>query len=345
MRTFVAWHKMPEILYWTADDGIGDADSIFFVFFRRSALKNLFWPMVISGLVLVLIVIPGLLVCWHSRRIPVDRDRRRFLKRAAIYPAALAAAGTYGTQYERCHTIDRRYAIAAGDGLPSGYRIAQISDVHLDPFFSVEDLRQLLARIAAEAPDMLAVTGDLFDDERLNPAAAEVLDAYCASFPDGIWFCLGNHEHFRGLAAIKAMLAKTKVHVLYNEAEKVEGRGFWVAGVDYPMQREEFQRLKQEFLAKAVERIPQEERAGTILLAHHPEFIDNAAEEGLALVLSGHTHGGQIGLLGVSLFPVFKYMRGFVRIGQTLGYVHCGNGSWFPCRIGCPPEIAYFIIK
>ena len=309
-------------------------------------MRNLFWPAFLGSLFLVLVVIPVLLVRWHSRRIPVDRDRRRFLQRAALYPAALAAAGAYGTQYEPYHMVENRYTVPAGGGFPPGYRIAQISDVHLGRFFDLEDLRRLLDHIAADGPDMLAITGDLFDDEERNAEAAKVLDAYCASFPDGIWFCLGNHEHFRGLEAIKAMLAKTKVHTLYNEAGKVEGRGFWVAGVDYPMQHEkqEFQRLKQEFLAKAVEKIPQEERASTILLAHHPEFIDNAAEEELALALTGHTHGGQIGILGVSLFPVFKYMRGFVRIGETLGYVHCGNGSWFPCRIGCPPETAYFTI-
>lgn len=305
-------------------------------------MQNLFWPAFIGGLLLVLIVLPALLTFWYSRRIPVDRDRRRFLRRAALYPAALAAAGTYGTQYEPYHTVENRYMLPNEGGFPSGYRIAQISDVHLGRFFEVEDLRQLLERVAAEGVDMLTITGDLFDDVDRNPQAAKVLDEYCASFPDGIWFCLGNHEHFRGIDAIRAMLAKTRVHTLYNEAKKVEGRGFWLAGVDYPMQRENFQQLKQAFLAKAVERIPQEERAGTILLAHHPEFIDDAAEAGLALALTGHTHGGQLGILGVSLFPVFKYMRGFVKIKETLGYVHCGNGSWFPCRIGCPPEIAYF---
>ena len=277
----------------------------------------------------------------------MDRDRRRFFKRAAVYPAALVAAGTYGSRYERCHTVDNRYTIALGDGFPSGYRIAQISDVHLGSFFDVEDLRLLLERIAADGPDMLTITGDLFDDEKLNPAAARLLDSFCAFFPDGIWYCFGNHEHFRGVDAIKAMLAETKVHTLCNEAVKVEGRDFWMAGTDYPMKRgeQEFQQLKREFLDKAVEYIPQTERRRTILLAHHPEFIDNAADAGLALTLSGHTHGSQFGVLGMPLFPVFKYTRGFVRIGASIGYVHCGNGSWFPCRIGCPPEIAYFTLR
>lgn len=310
-------------------------------------MRYLFWPVFIGMLFLILLVLPGLLIRWYSRRIPVDMERRRFLKRAAVYPVALVAAGTYGSQYERCHTVENRYTIATEGGFPPGYRLAQISDVHLGRFFDVEDLRLLLARIADDAPDMLVITGDLFDDEDLNPAAARALDAYCAAFPDGIWFCLGNHEHYRGVEEIKAMLAETKVHTLYNEAVKVEGRGFWMAGTDYPLKRgeQEFQQLKQNFFAKAVEAIPPEERAKTILLAHHPEFIDNAAEAGLALTLTGHTHGSQFGILGLPLFPVFKYTRGLVKRGNSTGYVHCGNGSWFPCRIGCPPEIAYFTME
>ena len=83
-----------------------------------------------------------------------------------------------------------------------------------------------------------------------------------------------------------------------------------------------------------------------VLLAHHPDFFDGAAEQGVELVLSGHTHGGQIGFLGVPIVPpVFKYMRGVYHIGSTMGYVHSGNGSWFPYRLGCPPEIAVFTIR
>jgi len=63
------------------------------------------------------------------------------------------------------------------------------------------------------------------------------------------------------------------------------------------------------------------------------------------LTLSGHTHGGQFGILGLPLLHVFKYTRGMVQKGESYGYVHCGNGSWFPCRIGCPPKIAYFNLR
>jgi len=309
---------------------------------------KMFWVVFIGALVLVLLVIPGAVIWRRAMKIPLDTDRRRFLKKAAAYPVGLVAAGTYGSQYERCHTVDNRYTIKAeAGGFPAGFRLAQISDVHLGRFFDNEDLRQLLARIAADGPDMLVITGDLFDDERLNPDAARVLEDFVDAFPDGIWFCLGNHEHFRGVEKIQADLAKTRVHALYNKAVKVPGRDFWLAGVDYPMLREEkkFQQLKAKFTENALADIPAEERPRTILLAHHPEFIDDAAAAGVLLTLTGHTHGCQFGVLGLPLFPVFKYNRGLVKKGTSYGYVHSGNGSWFPCRIGCPPEIAYFTVQ
>ena len=304
-----------------------------------------FWLIVISLLLLVFIVIPAVVIWRLSMRIPEDAGRRRFLKKAVSYPVGLAAASGYGYGYERCHTVDNRYRIPMAAGaFPEGYRLAQISDVHLGRFFSVAELRRLLERIASDGPDLLAITGDLFDDEGQNPAAAQLLDEYVDRFPDGIWYCLGNHEHFRGVTEIKRLLSATRVHALYNHAEQVPGKSFWIAGTDHPMIREteKFRQLKAEYFAQTIEDIPEKERKSTIVLAHHPEFIDNAAAAGIPLTLTGHTHGSQFGIFDWPLFPVFKYTRGMVRLGDSYGYVHVGNGSWFPCRIGCPPEVAYF---
>lgn len=281
----------------------------------------------------------------HMMAAPVDMSRRRLLKKAAIYPIAAAGMSAYGGLYERSHVVERTFDVTVRGIDETGYRLAQISDVHLGLFFTVADLHDLLARAAASKPDMLVITGDLFDDIKQNDEAAAELDRWCAAFPDGIWFCLGNHEYYRGLPHIKDLLKKTQVHVLINRAEQVPGRSFWLAGVDYPFSRdkEAFRRQRASFMTKAFEYVPQD--APVILLAHHPEFIDDGAERRVPLVLTGHTHGSQFGFFGRPLFPVFKYTRGVVRIGETFGYVHSGNGSWFPFRFGCPPEIAYFRLK
>ena len=277
--------------------------------------------------------------------VPVDARRRRVLARAALYPVAAAGVGLYGSLWERCATVDRAYTIPVRN-LPAAdaITVAQISDIHLGSFFSPADLDALLTRIAGheKKPDLLAVTGDLFDDVDLNPEAVRVLDSHADDYPDGIWFALGNHEYFRGVERILAMLEETRVHVLRNAAERVALRGLWIAGADYPMDRPHFEEERRAYAEKTLGGIPA--GAPTILLAHHPEFIDEAAEREVALTLTGHTHGSQFGIFGVPLFPVFRYTRGMVRLGDSCGYVHSGNGSWFPFRLGCPPEIAYFTL-
>ena len=191
------------------------------------------------------------------------------------------------------------------------------------------------------------MTGDLFDDERQNEAAAEVLVAYAQEWHDGIWYCIGNHEYYRGARSlVDRMAGEGRIHVVLNGAEQVAGRGnLYIAGVDYPFARgDAFDPQKKAYFAAAMAAVPAD--TVTVLLAHHPDFIDEAAAHGsVPLTLTGHTHGSQFGIFGQPLFPVFKYTRGMVHIGENYGYVHSGNGSWFPLRIGCPPEIAYFRLE
>ena len=280
---------------------------------------------------------------------PYDEGRRRVLKNAALYPAAGVLLSSYGAFIERKHTVRRDYTIPVPNLPPEadGMVIAQISDVHLGMFFSVEDFDALLTEAAAGGADLLAVTGDVFDDERLNERAAKVLAAHAGDFRDGIWYCIGNHEYYHdGRPIVDRMAGEGAVHVVLNSAARVAGRGaLYIAGVDYPFARGDgFYTQKEAYFTAAMADVSRD--AVTVLLAHHPEFIDDAAAHGgVPLTLTGHTHGSQFGILGLPLFPVFKYTRGMVRIGDSYGYVHTGNGSWFPLRIGCPPEIAYFRLE
>jgi hypothetical protein len=165
------------------------------------------------------------------------------------------------------------------------------------------------------------------------------------SFKYGIYYCWGNHEHMRGLPAIDIALEGTRIKKLVNSFDMVGGRDLpiYMAGVDYPIKRDQFSFLQEKYTELALKDIP--EKSVKILLAHHPDFIASAAEYKANLVLTGHTHGGQLGFLGIPLVPpIFKYIRGIYQVGDTMGYVHSGNGSWFPFRLGCPPEIAVFTL-
>lgn len=280
--------------------------------------------------------------------VPLDEERRRLLKGAVAFPAVALASSVYGGTAGRTGIALREFSVPVPgiDDALDGFCIAQLSDIHLGMFFSLEEWRDLLEQAAATGADALAVTGDLFDNDAMNAEAAEILDEFVPRFPKGIWFCYGNHEYFRNLGAIEAALAKTRVRVLRDEAAlAVDGvRPLWFIGVDYPRSRSVFALDGTASMEKAMRGVP--EHAVKVLLAHHPDFFDAAAKHGVELALAGHTHGGQLGLFGVPLVPpVFKYMRGVYRVGITFGYVHCGNGSWFPYRLGCPPEIAVFVLK
>ena len=284
-----------------------------------------------------------------------DPSRRKVLAHGMIYPLLSFALAAYGNRIERNSDVENFFDVPIKNLPPDleGFRLAQISDIHLGAHFSLERLTGLLQRIADSKPDLLAITGDIFDDVPMNPAAIKIVDAFTDKFKFGIWYIHGNHEHFRGIRAIEEALAQTKIHVLINRSECVTSK-LYVLGVDYPprapvMSSNDEERAKifaearKNFVDRAMEGVPED--AVKILLAHHPEFIDDGAERNFPLTLTGHTHGGQIGIFGVPLLPVFKYTRGIVRNGDSIGYVHVGNGSWFPFRLGCPPEIAYFTLK
>lgn len=280
--------------------------------------------------------------------VPLDEDRRRLLKGAAALPVVALASGVYGGTAGRTDVTLREFIVPVPgiDDALDGFSVAQLSDIHLGMFFSLEEWRALLEQAAATGADALAVTGDLFDDDDMNGEAARILDEFVPQFPKGIWFCYGNHEYFRNIEATEAALAKTRVRVLRDESALVAdgARPLWFLGVDYPRLRSLFALDGGASMEKAMAGVPG--NAVKVLLAHHPDFFDAAAKHGVDLALAGHTHGGQIGFLGVPLVPpVFKYMRGVYHVGKTFGYVHSGNGSWFPYRLGCPPEIAVFVLR
>ena len=279
---------------------------------------------------------------------PMDMERRRLLKGAAALPVAAAAAGVYGGTVGRTDIALREFIVPVPgiDDALDGFCIAQLSDIHLGLFFSLEEWRALLEQAAATDADALAVTGDLFDDDDMNAEAARILDEYVPRFPKGIWFCYGNHEYFRNIEATEEALSKTRVHVLRDESMlAVDGeRPLWFVGVDYPRMRALFAVDGSASMETAMRGVPK--NAVKVLLAHHPDFFDAAAKHNVELALAGHTHGGQLGIFGMPIVPpVFKYMRGVYHVGKTFGYVHSGNGSWFPYRLGCPPEIAVFVLK
>jgi len=218
----------------------------------------------------------------------------------------------------------------------TGFRIVQLSDVHHGPFSSCEQIERAVETANRLKPDIVALTGDYISREREYAApCAEMLGRLRARH--GVYAVLGNHDHWTDAALITDLFRAEGIHVLINEGMRFEYRGsaFWLAGVDDTMVG-----LEDIPLALAGAR----EDEIKLLLAHNPIVLRRAARAGVDLVLSGHTHGGQVALRSeksASGRPRRRLLKGLGRQGQTQIYVNRGLGTVvLPIRYGCPPEVS-----
>lgn len=220
----------------------------------------------------------------------------------------------------------------------------QLSDVHIGAFIDMDNFDNLVSTVLAQRPNRLVITGDLIDDLDRLPALCKRLEALAPLIPDGIDYIYGNHEHFRNYKLVKEMLAKSPMRILDNANERIfDGpHPVYIAGVNYDLKRDP--QVRQAYMKEAMAGIPQ--GAFIILLAHHPEFFDNALEYGVDLTLAGHTHGGQMVLANQALVPVgTPYVKGrYEKVGKFC-YVNSGAGHWYPVRINCPREITVINLR
>ena len=274
-----------------------------------------------------------------------SRPRRRLqpTRRALIrqkLAAFLQAAALEPYQFEVTHQPIR---IA---GLPAefhGFRIVQLSDIHHSSFLDEANIGEAVRRANALEPDLVALTGDYISHTREYIAGcARALGQLRAT--QGVFAVLGNHDHWTDGEMMAESLRGEGIRVLTNEHLHLE-RGqarLCVAGIDDLM-------VKRDDLATALLGTTRSETR--ILLAHNPAIIREAARAGVDLVLSGHTHGGQINwqlLTGnndsrLSRWlrrPSRRFTRGHTALGSTQLYVNRGLGTVVvPLRYGCPPEI------
>lgn len=230
-----------------------------------------------------------------------------------------------------------------GAGL-DGFRIAQISDLHYGPYTGEREIRAATHAVRAARADLIVLTGDfvtatwLFHYGRrpVNKIVpcAELLRELRA--PYGVYAVLGNHDWGTDAGTVAGTLAENGIRVLRNEATPLErgGARFWLVGVDSATAR-------AADLERALAGVPANEPV--LLLAHEPDFADEAARYPVDVQLSGHAHGGQIVIPGMPgyLPPLGrKYPRGRYRIGKLQLYANRGIGvSGAPVRFGAPPEV------
>lgn len=290
-------------------------------------------------------------------------SRRTFLKgMAAAVPVTAAATSGLGDVIGESYLAVTKLPLSFPH-LPDyleGYRIGQISDTHIGLFFSPEDLKTAMERLAEEKVNRLEITGDLIDELSRLPQCRQVLADGAALFPDGIDFCYGNHEYYRGLADITDMLETTPVRIVRNShfcaspgrgqnlsgRSGRDGRPFYIAGTDFSFAPSGHlhDEQRREYTQQALDGIPED--AFTILLAHNSAFIDEGFAHRIPLTMCGHTHGAQFAPIGPLVQAVgFKYLRGLFKKDGSYGYVNRGTGHWLPFRVLCSREVTVYELQ
>jgi predicted MPP superfamily phosphohydrolase len=221
-------------------------------------------------------------------------------------------------------------------------RIVQITDPHIGPFMSVERLRRIAARAVAKGPDLILLTGDFLTmesqkDPELLRRALEPLQA----MPGRVFACHGNHDH-EAIETVQTALAANGIALLIDEERDVqtEAGPVQIVGMDFVW------RNRQAHLARVCAAHPRKPGMTRIVLLHDPGAFRHLPEGEGDLVLSGHTHGGQVGLVSLGLSWTFLRLfglripdHGFWARGRDRMYVHRGTGHYgFPLRLGVPSE-------
>jgi len=275
--------------------------------------------------------------------------RRRLLNTAGnLALASPFAALSYGALIERLDFRVREVEAPIA-GLPDdldGLRVLHLSDIHLSAFLSEDDLARVIDAANGLRPHLAAVTGDLISQAG-DPIDACLRQLARLKADAGVVACMGNHEHFAAVEDHTAAAgARLGISFLRSQAKVLRfGKAnLNVAGVDYQPLYD-----KAHYLRGADRLVVPGE--SNLLLSHNPDVFPVAARQGYNLMLSGHTHGGQVSveILDQAINParfLTPYVYGLYRLGPAAAYVTRGIGTiGIPARIGAPPEISLLRLR
>jgi predicted MPP superfamily phosphohydrolase len=280
----------------------------------------------------------------------IPATRRQFLSAAAAAGVVAIAGDAILLAPNRPRIVRQDFFLPRWPERMNGFTVAVLSDFHYDSHFSIHPLRAAIAMVSRLHPDLIALTGDFVsvplvgDDQKAAFAAepcARLLRQMTA--PHGLWAVMGNHDDGTDPEHVTRALQAENVRVLANHSEPIEqdGARFWLAGVNDVMSG-------TADLSKTIRVVPAGE--AVVLLAHEPDFADEAAQYPIDLQLSGHSHGGQIRI--PFLPPLYlpelakKYVWGTYHVGPLMLHTSAGLGTvGVPMRLNCPPEITLLTLR
>jgi uncharacterized protein len=265
--------------------------------------------------------------------------RRQMLRAmAAVGVGAATGTAAHGFLYERHHIEVTRLTMAMS-GLPdalAGLRIGFLSDVHRSATVPHALAEHAVRLVMADRPDLVLLGGDYvsFGDRRYVGPAADVLGGLAA--PHGVFGVLGNHDDDRDMPAA---LEEHGIQMLRDARTRIviKGEPLDLIGIRYWTRR-----------IADIARLARGAAPAAILLAHTPARLAEATALDLPLMLSGHTHGGQVVLpvLGAIAARNFPIIAGAAERENTAAFVTRGVGTvYVPIRVDCPPEVAVLTLK
>jgi len=279
----------------------------------------------------------------------------RFTRRKFLVGSGVAAAGLtlYSGEIAR-HNLDTVHQTIGIKDLPSpfhGYRIVQLSDIHLDEFTEPFFLEHVVHKVNALAPDLVLLTGDFITRGSLTFVASTHAAHRCAEILSTLtsplrYAILGNHDVSVSASLVIRSLTSNGTPVLVNEHVAIERNGsrIWLCGSDdLCASHPDINRT-----------VPANPDGPVLLMAHEPDYADIVVNHPrgqlVDLMFSGHSHGGQVRLpfVGPLILPPLgeKYVQGYFRFDKMQLYVNRGIGTvGLPFRLNCPPEITVITLQ
>ena len=221
-----------------------------------------------------------------------------------------------------------------------GLKIVQLSDMHLGSGPNFREIRKLVDQALALKPDLIVLTGDIFDGEMKN-ITLELKELSRLQAPHGVYFVLGNHECYWDWQACIAQAKDFGFIPLLNEGKvlKIKDSSIYIAGLTDPA----ITHVKGE-----APRIPNppETSCFNLLLVHQPQFAKKVSEFNYHLQLSGHTHGGQFFPWNIAVKKMYANSGGLGKEKSLWVYVSHGSGYWGPpLRLGTAGEVTELLIE
>lgn len=277
-------------------------------------------------------------------------SRRDFLRfGAAMLPPVFTIGLTGVAMYQLNQVRIRRFVLPIPDlpGALDGMTIAQVSDMHVGRFTKGEVLEKTVRLVNDLRADLVLLTGDLINDALADlDTGLELARKMEARF--GLAIIEGNHDLIENPREFETRVRASGIPFLLDESTIMNVRGFPVQLLGLRWTRA-YGEGRDAAIGAEVRKLLEQRSADAfpILLAHHPHAFDAAAESGMPLTLSGHTHGGQLMLneqLGFGP-AMFRYWSGLYERGASKLIVSNGVGNWFPLRVNAPAEIVHLTLR